>query len=299
MVRSLDARPIGDQQDTATRSGRRRLAASRHRLPRARVFAAKSASRRVRLALATISPARPLYLHHAHPDGLKMRGTSQRRSCPCPRSQPPSHRPIRASQQHQLTVTRDGRRDRDLTQQLPQPVQRHRNVLDACGCPPQLRSCRSPPRSSLRDEDAAGQSCVERCQASMKSRRHPCTAGGGRQIGIRARLGQLNHESSRRQPHPLQRAGHHRPTTHATQLNHADPGGQSGGGGIRTPRTSIHPLPVSRFGAGLTDQFWAMGSRVRRRLCGVGGYLERWRRRSTTAHKGRRVASEESRSPPD
>jgi hypothetical protein len=31
--------------------------------------------------------------------------------------------------------------------------------------------------------------------------------------------GQLNHESSRRQPHPPQQAGHHRPTTHATQLN--------------------------------------------------------------------------------
>ena len=50
----------------------------------------------------------------------------------------------------------------------------------------------------------------------------PRDGGGGRQIRKKARLGQLNHESSRRQPHPLQQAGQHRPTGHATQLNQAE-----------------------------------------------------------------------------
>ena len=57
----------------------------------------------------------------------------------------------------------------------------------------------------------------------MKSRRHPGTTGGGRQIDTKARLGQLNHESSHRQPHPHQQAGQHRPTRDATQLNQAIP----------------------------------------------------------------------------
>lgn len=90
----------------------------------------------------------------------------------------PDHRLTAQSGQpkDQLTVTRNGRSDRDLTQQLPQRVQRHRDVLMLVGVHP---NCDHAYSSASLVEDAAGQSCVERCQASMKSRRHPGTAAAG------------------------------------------------------------------------------------------------------------------------
>src|ERR1039458_7108180 len=52
--------------------------------------------------------------------------------------------------------------------------------------------------------EAAGQSCVERCQASMKSRQHPWT-GGGRQISAKAQT------ASQIESHPA--AAHNLPGT--------------------------------------------------------------------------------------
>ena len=168
----------------------------------------------------SITSTRTLDLHHAHPGRLQVLAEA---GAIAAGTLDPDHDVAAHARQpgDELAVSGHRRRHHDLAQQLPQLAQRDRDMLILVGVHP---DCDHPYSSSAYTivEDAAGQSCVERCQASMKSRRHPGYGGGGRQIQTKARLGQLNHESSRRQPHPPQRAGHHRLASHPTQLNHAD-----------------------------------------------------------------------------
>ena len=204
----LNARAVGDQQHTQrgavpVRPRRRDAIPSQH------TFRRQERVDAVRLALAPIPPAGTLDLHHADPDGLQM--SAQAGAVAAGALDPDHHLAAQPGQpRDQLPVANSTRRDRDLAQQLPQLAQRHRHVPMLVGV---HHNCDHAYSSASLVEDAAGQSCVKRCQASMKSRRHPGYGGGGRQIQTKARLGQLNHESSRRQPHPPQRAGQHRPTT--------------------------------------------------------------------------------------
>jgi hypothetical protein len=57
-------------------------------------------------------------------------------------------------------------------------IQRHREVAVLVGVDPDCDHCLLLILVELGDVEAAGQSCVERCQASMKSRRRPWTAAG-------------------------------------------------------------------------------------------------------------------------
>jgi hypothetical protein len=132
-------------------------------------------------------------------------GRGRRHSSRRPRFPPPPARPTRPA-----TRSARGRRrysPRSRARRAPGPT---RSLP-----PPRASACVSTPTAIMPTpprpmKDAARQSCAERCQASMKSRRPPGPASGARQIQ-RKRLGQPNHESPRRPPHPLAQAGHHRP----------------------------------------------------------------------------------------
>jgi hypothetical protein len=79
---------------------------------------------------------------------------------------------------HQLGVAGEARVDGQAAQQLPEPIESPGEVLMLVGV---YSNCnhRLSPHRLVGDVEAVGQSCVERCQASMKSRRHPDVVATG------------------------------------------------------------------------------------------------------------------------